>query len=181
MKTIIKSKSYTNIRDAIYDYAIIIKTNFKPCLEIKTNKFVDYSKELQTVIYNKAKEEFQKIGKNKFKNNGEDIYVSNGDIKESIAKIVRNKEQKKLLTAHLELFSKMDTIITKGTLITSAPETKNRWQNKNWKYYVTPIKINNKKYVVEFDTLLRERNERHFRLQRIFNLEDILKTEYFDR
>ena len=175
MQTKEELKSYTNIKEAIEDYVKEIKNNFKPYVVIRTHKKKDYSKELQTTIYNKAKEEFKKIGKNIFLNNGEGIYVSNSDIKESIAKIVRSDYQKQLLTEHLELFSKLDKIIENGKLVTSACETKNRWQNQKWDYYITPIKINCQKYIVEFDTLLRERNEKHFRIQRIFKLQDIKK------
>ncbi len=176
MQTKEKLKSYTNIKEAIEDYVKEIKNNFKPCVVIRTHKKEDYTNELQTTIYNKAKEEFKKIGKNIFLNNGEEIYVSNSDIKESVAKIVRSDYQKQLLTEHLELFSKLDKIIENGKLVTSACETKNRWQNQKWDYYITPIKINGQKYIVEFDTAIKsEDNKKHFRIQRIFKLQDIKK------
>ncbi len=166
-------KSYTNIKEAIEDYVKKIKNNFKPCVVIRTHKKEDYTNELQTTIYNKAKEEFKKIGKNIFLNNGEEIYVSNADIKESIAKIVRSIYQKKLITEHLELFSKLDKIIENGKLITTTFETKLRKKYSNWEYYVTPIMINNQKYIVEFDVVIKENKEKHFRIQRIFKLQDI--------
>ena len=135
----------------------------------------DYTTELQATIFSKAKQEFNNIGKNIFKNNKDIIYVSNGDIKECVAKIVRNTEQKRLLSLHMLLFSNLDKIINKGIKIASAKETKGRYQNLKWDYYIVFIVINRKKYIVEFDTLLRERNEQHFRLQRIFTLNSIKK------
>ena len=175
MQTKEELKSYTNIREALEDYVKEIKDNFKPCLVIKTNKKKDYTKELQTTIYNKAKEEFKKIGKNVFINNGEEIYVSNADIKESIAKIVRSIYQKQLLTEHLELFSKLDKIIENGQKINFASEVKARKKYFNWDYYALPIVINNKKYILEFDVVLRMDNIKHLRVLRIFELQNIKK------
>ena len=68
MQTKEELKSYTNIKEAIEDYVKGIKNNFKPCVVIRTHKKKDYRKELQTTIYNKAKEEFKKTGKNIFLN-----------------------------------------------------------------------------------------------------------------
>ena len=110
----IKINKYQNITDAIFDY--INNTQNMSCTNIKINKsimFTDYSKELQTNIFSKAKQEFNNIGKNVFKNNNDIIYVSNGDIKECVAKIVRNTEQKRLLSLHMLLFSNLDKIISK--------------------------------------------------------------------
>src|SRR5699024_5122259 len=87
--------TYQNINCAIYDYVNNIKENFQTDINIETNKTkipIDYSTQSQMMI-----KVFSKIGKNVFKNNGENIYVSNSDIKESIAKTVRNTNQKKLL------------------------------------------------------------------------------------
>lgn len=81
----------------MYDYANKIKNNFETNIEIETNKSkvpIDYSSQSQTTIFNKAKESFSKIGKKIFKNNNDDIVVTNEDIKESIAKTVRNTQQK---------------------------------------------------------------------------------------
>ncbi len=178
MKNKIKINSYTNITDALYDYANKIKNNFQTDIKIKRSKsniLTDYSKELQTTIYNKAKENFSKIGKRKFENNGEIIYVSNSDIKESIAKTVRNAEQKKLITEHMEVFANLDKIIENGVKIASAYERKERNKYNNWDYYATPIKIDNKNYIIEFDTVLKENDEKHFRLQRIFKILNIIK------
>ncbi len=175
MQTKEKLKSYTNIREALEDYVKEIKNNFKPCVVIRTHKKKDYTNELQTTIYNKAKEEFKKIGKNIFLNNGEEIYVSNSDIKESIAKTVRSESQKKLLTEHLELFSKLDKIIENGQRINFAPEVKARKKYSNWDYYALPIVIDGKKFILEFDVTLRDNGQKHFRIQRIFKLQDIKK------
>ena len=72
--------TYQNINCAIYDYVNSIKENFQTDINIETNKTkipIDYSTQSQMMIFNKAKEVFSKIGKNVFKNNGENIYVSN--------------------------------------------------------------------------------------------------------
>lgn len=171
---------YQNINEAMYDYANKIKDNFNTTINIETNKTkipVDYSQQPQTTIFQKAKEVFSKIGKNIFQNNGDNIYVSNGDIKESIAKTVRNIEQKKLLAEHIEIFSNLDRIIENGTLIAKGNETKGRSEYKKWDYYATPIKINGDNYIVEFDTVLRDNGQKHFRLERIYNLEEAIKKQ----
>lgn len=171
---------YQNINEAMYDYANKIKDNFNTTINIETNKTkipVDYSQQPQTTIFQKAKEVFSKIGKNIFQNNGDNIYVSNGDIKESIAKTVRNTEQKKLLAEHIEIFSNLDRIIENGTLIAKGNETKGRSEYKKWDYYATPIKINGDNYIVEFDTVLRDNGQKHFRLERIYNLEEAIKKQ----
>ena len=171
---------YQNINEAMYDYANKIKDNFNTTINIETNKTkipVDYSQKPQTTIFQKAKEVFSKIGKNIFQNNGDNIYVSNGDIKESIAKTVRNTEQKKLLAEHIEIFSNLDRIIENGTLIAKGNETKGRSEYKKWDYYATPIKINGDNYIVEFDTVLRDNGQKHFRLERIYNLEEAIKKQ----
>ena len=171
--------TYQNINCAIYDYVNSIKENFQTDIDIKTNKTkipIDYSTQSQMTIFNKAKEVFSKIGKNVFKNNGEDIYVSNSDIKESIAKTVRNTNQKKLLSEHIEVFRHLDKIIENGQIIARGSETKSRSQYKNWDYYATPITIDDQNYIVEFDTVLRDNGQKHFRLERIYLLEEVAKN-----
>ena len=171
--------TYQNINCAIYDYVNSIKENFQTDIDIKTNKTkipIDYSTQSQMTIFNKAKEVFSKIGKNVFKNNGEDIYVSNSDIKESIAKTVRNTNQKKLLSEHIEVFRHLDKIIENGQIIARGSETKSRSQYKNWDYYATPITIDSQNYIVEFDTVLRDNGQKHFRLERIYLLEEVTKN-----
>ena len=177
-----ETKSYSNINDAVYDYANSIKNDFKSDINIATNKSllpIDYSKQSQTTIFSKAKEMFSKIGKSVFKNNGEDIYVSNGDIKESIAKTVRNNDQKKLIAEHLEVFNNLDKIIENGKLIAKADETKNRNNYDKWDYYATPINLNGEKYIIEFDTVYRndDNNRKHFRLERIYPLNEAIKKQ----
>lgn len=173
-------KHYTNISDAIHDYAKSLEKNFVTDIEIKKDikiHSIDYTKLTQVAIFNQAKEMFGKIGKKVFKNNDEDIIVTNEDIKESIAKTVRNVEQKRFLTEHMEVFANLDKIIPKGVLITYAPELKNRKKYFDWHYYVTPIKINDEKLIVQFDTVIRADGEKHFRLQRIYNLENTIKKQ----
>ena len=183
-----KLKKYTNITDAIIDYANEINDNFQTniVINIKKDNLIDYSNELQTVIFNKSKQEFSKIGKKYFINNKDIIYVTNEDIKEIIAKTVRNLEQKKLINEQISLFSNLDKIIYNGKLITYTKELKNRQKYLKWKYYATPIKINRSKYIVEFDTVLRSDNEIHFRIMRLYKLSNInrinnIKTDYSDR
>ena len=183
-----KLKKYTNITDAIIDYANEINNNFQTniVINIKKDNLIDYSNELQTVIFNKSKQEFSKIGKKYFINNKDIIYVTNEDIKEIIAKTVRNLEQKKLINEQISLFSNLDKIIYNGKLITYTKELKNRQKYLKWKYYATPIKINRSKYIVEFDTVLRSDNEIHFRIMRLYKLSNInrinnIKTDYSDR
>lgn len=179
-------KQYTNITDAVVDYANSIKDNFHTDIIIKINKdeIIDYSKELQTVIFRYAKKEFQHIGKKVFNNNNDIILVTNEDIKECISKIVRNEEQKKLLNEHIKVFRNLDKIIKNGKLIAYAPELKNRSKYFNWHYYAVPIIIDNEKFIVQFDVVLRVDVKKHFRIMRIYKLNDILnkqKTDYSDR
>lgn len=172
--------SYQNINEAMYEYANNIKDNFETNINIKTSKStvpVDYSTQSQTSIFNKAKSVFSKIGKNVFKNNGENIYVSNSDIKESIAKTVRNINQKKLLAEHIEVFENLDKIIENGQVIARGSEMKGRSQYKNWDYYATPITINGENYIVEFDTVLRDNGQKHFRLERIYSLNEATQKQ----
>ena len=182
-KTISNSEytnKYTNITEAINDYVNNIKDNFNSNIKIeqKNNIPIDYTTQSQKSIFNKAKELFSNIGRKAFVNNDESIIVvTNEDIKESIAKTVRNTEQKKLLAEHMEVFSNLDKIIENGKRISSGPETKNRSQYQSWDYYVTPIYINGEKYIVQFDTVLRTDGEKHFRLERIYKLEEIIKKQ----
>lgn len=172
--------SYQNINEAMYEFANNIKDNFETNINIKTNKStvpVDYSTQSQTSIFNKAKSVFSKIGKNVFKNNGENIYVSNSDIKESIAKTVRNTNQKKLLAEHIEVFENLDKIIENGQVIARGSEMKGRSQYKNWDYYATPITINGENYIIEFDTVLRDNGQKHFRLERIYSLDEATQKQ----
>ena len=172
--------SYQNINEAMYEYANNIKDNFETNINIKTSKStvpVDYSTQSQTSIFNKAKSVFSKIGKNVFKNNGENIYVSNSDIKESIAKTIRNTNQKKLLAEHIEVFENLDKIIENGQVIARGSEMKGRSQYKNWDYYATPITINGENYIVEFDTVLRDNGQKHFRLERIYSLNEATQKQ----
>ena len=172
--------TYQNINCAIYDYVNTIKDDFRTNINIQTNKSnvpVDYSTQSQMTIFNKAKESFSKIGKKVFKNNNIDIVVTNEDIKESVAKTVRNTEQKKLITEHIEVFSKLDKIIENGTKIASSTENKNRVKYKNWDYYATPVTIDGKNCIIEFDTVLRQDGEKHFRLERIYSLDEVIQKQ----
>lgn len=179
----IELNNYSNISDAINDYVGLIGDNFKSDVNISvTKEYLEYSELSQTIIFKKAKERFAKIGKSALVNNKETIYVSNSDIKERIAKAIRNREQKKLIELHLVVFRYLDKIIENGKLIAKAEETKGRFKYSDWNYYVTLIKLNGENYIIEFDTTLRNDGQRHFRLERIYSLKNAMKkTDYSDR
>ena len=103
--------------------------------------------------------------------------MSNSDIKESIAKTVRNTNQKKLLAEHIEVFENLDRIIENGQVIARGSEMKGRSQYKNWDYYATPITINGENYIIEFDTVLRDNGQKHFRLERIYSLDEATQKQ----
>ena len=184
----IKEKEYTNITDAVNDYIKSVKNNFKTNINIDTRIInsendisVDYINLSQGIIYNRAKTLFNKINKKIIRNNKQDIYVTNSDIKESIAKTLKNSEQKVLLNENIAVFSKLDKIIEYGKKIANAPELKNRSKYSNWEYYATLVIIDGIKYIVEFDTVTdKSDNKRHFRLARIYNFNNE-KNGYSDR
>ncbi len=166
---------YSNISDAIKDYVNEIKDNFIAKVEIKTDKTgIKFKNKSQVEIYKMAREKFKETGNTYFINNNEIIHVSNSDIKESVAKIIKSGYQKELLSKHLELFAHLDKIIENGIIIANANETKCRYQNLNWKYYIVPIIINNRKYIIQFDVVTKYvDNQKHFRVLRLFKIKDI--------
>lgn len=153
-----------------------IKINSKKlkCIKITISKKIPtnyYLKMTHAEIFNVAKKSFSKINKNIFFNNGIKIYVSNRDIKESIAKTIRSINQREILNKHIIVFENLDKIIENGVIISSNKEMKKRKQFLYWDYYITVVNILNKKYIVEFDTVIRNNNEKHFRLERIYQIE----------
>ncbi len=175
---LIKSNQFSNINDALKNYIDNSLSLYDPKIIIKSNPNnynVDYSNMKQSDIFRKAKMLFSKIGSNVFKNNGEFIYVDNSDLKECVSKILTNSKQKKIIAQHMDVISNLDHIIENAEIIAIGDETKGRGKYKNWKYYVTPININNDNYIVEFDTVLKN-GERHFRLQRIYNNKEKQKS-----
>lgn len=174
-------KKKNSIEKILYNYSVI---NFNDSsfdtlyMYSNLDKKYYYNKS-QAEIYKLAKAKFSKLGKRKFKNinTGEEIYVSYGDIKESIAKILRNNEQKKFLPYHIEIFSFLDKIIVIGILISFDRELKKRSQFVSWEYYASCININSKKYIVQYDVVLRNNGEKHFRIERIFDFNELIKKQ----
>jgi len=94
-------KNNVKLENILYDY---IKNNNifnleKVVVKIKLNNNF-YRKKTQSEIFKIAKYKFSLINKTVFINNNtlESIHVSNGDIKESLAKALRNNEQKQYLS-----------------------------------------------------------------------------------
>lgn len=170
----------TNIIDSkVNNYMESIKYNFKSNIKIDTSivqygdkEYINYESASERVIYHKAKTLFSHIGEKVFYNDLEAIYVDNGDIKESIDKTIKNPNQKKLLYENLAIFSKLNVIIQNAKNIAcSKNDLKGRLNYKCYKYYVSNVLIDNKKYVVEFDTRIDFKSgkpERHFILERIY-------------
>lgn len=181
-----KSVKSNIIDEKVSEYIKSVKDNFNTDINIDTNVVnkdnivpIDYENEKQTTIYKRARDIFQKIGKRVFinKNDGEKIYVTNTDINESISKTIKNPKQNKLLKENMAVFSKLDKIIENGKEISNSKiDSKGRENFSDYRYYVTNAIINGKKYVVEFDTRVQERNngaeERHFRLERIYEIKE---------
>lgn len=182
----LENKKSNIIDEKVSEYIKSVKDNFNTDINIDTNVVnkdnivpIDYGNEKQTTIYKRARDIFQKIGKRVFinKNDGEKIYVTNTDINESISKTIKNPKQNKLLKENMAVFSKLDKIIENGKEISNSKiDSKGRENFSDYRYYVTNAIINGKKYVVEFDTRVQERNngteERHFRLERIYEIKE---------
>lgn len=166
----------TKVKEYINNSLSDFKTNINISTDVINNNNlapVDYKTAKQVNIYKKARDLFGNIGKKVFSNNSEDIYVSNTDINESIAKTMKNLSQKNMLHENLAVFSQLDKIIESGKEISSTNETKGRDKYNDWKYYVSNVMIDNKPYVVEFDTVFNENDKkRHFRLERIYNINE---------
>lgn len=171
MKSINK---FSNINAALIQY---FKQNKEFYSNIKINICYDQliKDKRQRNIYDIAIKYFSKIGSRCFKNNDEYIYVSNGDVKESIAKAISNSYQKKFVMEHTEIFKILDKIVENGIMIASALEQKRRDKFSRWDYYITLVYINDKPFVIEFDTVFRvdNNNEKHFRMARIYSFDEI--------
>lgn len=172
----VELNKYKNINKALTDY--IDSNSFKSKINIATNKNsfpIDYDNQSQTFIFKMAKDNFLKIGKTVFMNNNEKIYVSNGDIKECIAKAISNSYQKCFIIEHIEAFKILDKIIENGIKIASALEQKSRDKFSRWDYHITLVYIDGKPFVIEFDTVYRidNNNEKHFRMARIYSFDEI--------
>ena len=155
--TNLMSKEINNIFDVL-----TIKNNISELSDIENNRISD------TQLYHFAVAIFKKYNNsNIFFNDGNKIIVSNGDIKESVNKILHNLNQRKYLKEHLQVFSCMSKIITSAILVSQTIERKNRNNNYVWNYYVKAIKVNNIIYLLQFDVISRSNGENHYRVQRL--------------
>ena len=143
------------------------KTNYDGVVNVK-NIDIDLNGKNATAIYHDAVEIFNtNHNTNHFKNDGNDIYVTNQDIKESINKIYNDRLQNRYLKEHLEVFSDLGDIIENAKLVNQTAENKNRTKYNTWNYYYSGLKINGELYNLEFDVVSRQDGENHYRLQRL--------------
>lgn len=168
------------INEKVNNYISEVKDNFNTDINIETKSlndgnisFIDYSKVNQSGLAKKAQSLVDKFKTRVFKNNNEDIYVSNRDIGKSISETLRNNEQRPYKLENLAVFSQLDKIIKNGKEISYQPiDSKGRKYYSDYKYYVSNAYIDEKPYVVEFDTRLQKGTkgnlERHFRLERVY-------------
>ena len=158
----------TKIEKKVKEY--IENNDITPKINMTTTEVADIKTKniKQMEAYKKAKDLFSTLHKRKFKNKTEDIYVTNSDIKESVNKTYTYTDQRKLLKENLSIYSYLDTIIENGIEISTENELKGRKKYQDWKYYITPVKIDGKNYIVEFDTVKREDGQRHFRIERLY-------------
>lgn len=150
--------------------------NLEATVEIITSGLENVNvKEIkQMEAYKIARDLFAKLHKIKFTNNmtGNIIYVTNSDIKESINNTYTFTEQRKYLKENLSIYSHLDKIIVNAQLISNTSELKGRSKYNKWEYYALPIKIDNRNFIVQFDTVQREDGETHFRVERLFKISE---------
>lgn len=129
---------------------------------------IDLNSMSQNELSNLATNIFEKYNSsNTFINDGNKIMVTRSGIKESINKILYNKNQKKYLKEHLQVFSDLGDIIESATLASQTTEGKSRENNKIWNYYLNGLNINDNNYLFEFDVVSRQNGENHYRVQRL--------------
>jgi hypothetical protein len=158
------------------------KVNVKNINEINELKGVDFENLSRQEAYKLAKDIFKKYNNNNcFINDFNKIYVSNGDIKESINKIFSQPIQKEFLSQHLQIFSDLGDIIEIATLVSQVAESKKDKQsshidNQLWNYYLNGLKINENSYLFEFDVVSRQDGENHYRVQRLQKINEKTNT-----
>lgn len=129
---------------------------------------IDIKGKNATEIYHIATEIFRNShNKNIFVNDGNQIKVTNQDIKESINKIFNDRMQNNYLKEHLSVFGDLGDIIEKSHLVNQTIENKNRSKYNTWNYYFNGLNINNELFDLEFDVVSRADGENHYRLQRL--------------
>lgn len=102
-----------------------------------------------------------------FLNDNKEIIVSKSGINESIQKIYVSKLQRDLLKEHLTIFSKLGIIIENAILVNQILERKNRVGILHWNYYIIPVMINSKIFILEFEVRSMMDGENHYRIQRM--------------
>lgn len=159
---------YNNVSEMInkninkYDGKVDVKSSIAELNNIDLNSMS------QNELSNLAINIFEKYNSsNTFINDGNKIMVTRSGIKESINKILYNKNQKKYLKEHLQVFSDLGDIIESATLASQTTEGKSRENNKIWNYYLNGLNINDNNYLFEFDVVSRQNGENHYRVQRL--------------
>ena len=158
-------------------------SNVREIFDRESNNFdgiVDVNKKISELddisINNMSVEELKKLAclifekhhpTNKFKNCGNIIVVYRSGIGESIEKIYYNKNQRKLLSEHLKIFSDLGDIIEHATLVNQVIENKKRQKYNSWNYYFDSLKIGKKIYYLEFEVVSMDSGENHYRIQRL--------------
>lgn len=159
---------YNNVSEMInkninkYDGKVDVKSSIAELNNIDLNSMS------QNELSNLAINIFEKYNSsNTFINDGNKIMVTRSGIKESINKILYNKNQKQYLKEHLQVFSDLGDIIESATLASQTTEGKSRENNKIWNYYLNGLNINDNNYLFEFDVVSRQNGENHYRVQRL--------------
>lgn len=152
-----EKNNYYNINVLVNDISLIPELINIDITKIQRNEIFKIAKD---IFYNYNKE-------NVFINNGNKIIVSNGDIRESINKILSVYPQKELLKEHLQVFSSLSEIIGNAKLSSQEIECEGRKNNNIWSYYLYGVVINKEHYLIEFDVISRNDGENHYRVQRL--------------
>lgn len=180
-KTTNNLKKSNIINEKVNEYIDTVRDDFKSDIDIKTQSInegdmvpFDYNKAGQSALSKKAKSLVDRLKTRVFKNNNEDIHVSNGDIRKSISETLKNQEQNKYKKENVAVFSQLDKVIENAKLLDIADEHKGRDYYSDYKYYVSNVYIDGNPFVVEFDTRMQDSGngtmERHFRLERVYPL-----------
>ncbi|MBR6688807.1 MAG: hypothetical protein IKL68_02190 [Clostridia bacterium] len=179
-----QTRKRNKINEKVNEYIKQTRDSFSTDINISTDvvnknneSYINYKSQNQRTIYTKAKELFSGLHKRVFKNNNQNIYVTNADISESINKTIKNIQQKELIHENLAVFSQLDKIIENAEIIsTDNYDNKGRTQYSDYEYYVSKANIDGQPYIVEFDTRLQEgtsgKPERHFRLERVYKINE---------
>lgn len=119
-------------------------------------------------MYSLAKDIFeQNHNKNKFNNNGNEIIVSNRDIKHTVTYIYKTPGQKSMLEQHLLVFSDLGDTIEHAKLVSQSRSNDIGTEENSWHYYYDDLDINGEKYKLVFDVVSRNNGENHYRVQRL--------------